>query len=616
MEKTESEHQEPLADYSPEAVERLGFVAQLRKRRVIQVLLIYLAVAFGATEILLTVAETLKLPDWTQTLVVAFFVAGIPVAAFVAWAFEFTSAGIRVEVASLRGGIAITMAATMLVGLATILFVSGRTEAPPEKPGRGNVFADTVATVAVFPFDSGKDDGLLEGNAFAEEIVMRLGRHADLNVVSTMSTSAPRLLLLQTTGKATALRADYLVTGRIGNDGSIHRIEADMLSANGTTLWSDELRFSTRDASLAKVLSGLTNQIANTADATLPAAETCPPSSSLEALGLYHKARAKLNLGSVEDIEDAVLLLKKALALDAGYSRAWEALASTYVSDKNLNPSVSGPLATDAARRALDLCPSLGIAYSMRVNPREEGDNEIIREELHWLDALAIEPNVSTTISQYARHLSHNGRIRRACQLHQRNFRNHPLRPVPPDIAGQCGEFLTMRQVQAGAPSEGGVESCDNLAAIYFRALHGDNRAEIAKLISQARDANVLCDEIFLVQDPLQLYDAMQADLVARRSIIETARRNYLPTRANAAMVLGIYLADYNLAFEALEIARSRDETIHLTTWWDDSPQAQGFRSDPRFAAVVDDLGLVEYWQRFGWPDGMCSPLGDSVVCQ
>ncbi len=51
-------------------------------------------------------------------------------------------------------------------------------------------------------------------------------------------------------------------------------------------------------------------------------------------------------------------------------------------------------------------------------------------------------------------------------------------------------------------------------------------------------------------------------------------------------------------------------------TWWflwrDDMAT---FRQDPRFANLVTELGLLDYWRENGWPD-VCQPAGDGVICE
>ncbi len=59
-----------------------SFLQELRKRKVVQVAAIYGVVAWGATEIIVTVVDQLFLPQWVSTLAVIGFVVGFPVAIF------------------------------------------------------------------------------------------------------------------------------------------------------------------------------------------------------------------------------------------------------------------------------------------------------------------------------------------------------------------------------------------------------------------------------------------------------------------------------------------------------------------------------------------------------
>lgn len=62
----------------------LTFLAELRKRKVVEVAAIYGAVAWGVTKVVVTVSEQLFLPQWVSTLAVIGFVVGFPVAMFLA----------------------------------------------------------------------------------------------------------------------------------------------------------------------------------------------------------------------------------------------------------------------------------------------------------------------------------------------------------------------------------------------------------------------------------------------------------------------------------------------------------------------------------------------------
>ena len=44
-------------------------------------------------------------------------------------------------------------------------------------------------------------------------------------------------------------------------------------------------------------------------------------------------------------------------------------------------------------------------------------------------------------------------------------------------------------------------------------------------------------------------------------------------------------------------------------------PEMAAFRQAPRFAELVTELGLMDYWREHGWPDA-CQPAGDSLICE
>ncbi|MEX2283861.1 MAG: hypothetical protein WEE89_15355 [Gemmatimonadota bacterium] len=72
----------------------MGFFDELKRRRVIRVVVAYGAVAFAIAQAATSFFPALHLPDWSVTLVVAICLLGFPVAAVLAWAFDITDQGI------------------------------------------------------------------------------------------------------------------------------------------------------------------------------------------------------------------------------------------------------------------------------------------------------------------------------------------------------------------------------------------------------------------------------------------------------------------------------------------------------------------------------------------
>jgi hypothetical protein len=65
-----------------------NFVHELTRRRVVQVALLYFAIAWTVTEVLSFLFSAIPVfPVWSKTLVAVLFVLGFPVAMFLAWRF-------------------------------------------------------------------------------------------------------------------------------------------------------------------------------------------------------------------------------------------------------------------------------------------------------------------------------------------------------------------------------------------------------------------------------------------------------------------------------------------------------------------------------------------------
>ena len=71
-----------------------GFIAELRRRRVIRVGVVYGIVAFTVLQVADILFPALRLPDWALSFTAALAILGFPVAVALAWAFDITSEGV------------------------------------------------------------------------------------------------------------------------------------------------------------------------------------------------------------------------------------------------------------------------------------------------------------------------------------------------------------------------------------------------------------------------------------------------------------------------------------------------------------------------------------------
>ena len=77
-----------------------SFLAELKRRKVYHVAVVYVVVAFALWEGADIAFPRLGLPDWTVTLVLALTLLGFPVALILAWAYELRPEGARLDVPS------------------------------------------------------------------------------------------------------------------------------------------------------------------------------------------------------------------------------------------------------------------------------------------------------------------------------------------------------------------------------------------------------------------------------------------------------------------------------------------------------------------------------------
>ena len=71
------------------------FWQELKRRKVVRVIIVYIAAGFAIIEFVDIVTEPLNLPEWALTLVIVLVAIGFPMAVILAWAYDITPSGIE-----------------------------------------------------------------------------------------------------------------------------------------------------------------------------------------------------------------------------------------------------------------------------------------------------------------------------------------------------------------------------------------------------------------------------------------------------------------------------------------------------------------------------------------
>ena len=480
----------------------------------------------------------------------------------------------------------------------------------------GDALTKPVAVLAVLPFTNLDDDTSTLADVFTLEISDRLSKHPDLYVVSSESTFSPLLASMTPIEKRQALQADHFVSGGISKVAQGYLLDVRLENDKQELLWQDDLRFGEDAASQKGLQRRISKLISERLGTKYLSSEYCEPTDNLEAMEAYHLARLKLNQRGPVKLQEAESLLKKSIALDPEYAHAYQALGVAYLLQERFKPEYRG-LSMELSRKALDRCPSLGIAYKIWV-PRYEGiQNEWIEQEMEWRDSLAMDPNELWLLDNYAQWLVGVGKNHNAETVIRRFYKSNTLQAravvTYAWLMSSIGDHEHVLRL-ADKAEELGDKSCNiPMLRLYIARTHL-TEDDMIKAYDALPDRCRAMTRFIETVGPRVLFSA-KSDMNARKQVLDAAAAIILKV-PNEAVHIGIEFSDLDLAFEAIEVGLEQQIYLRTSTWWENDPQARLLRQDPRFAQLVEKLGYVDYWKEFGWPDGMCTPFGSAFVCE
>jgi len=192
--------------------------AELKRRRVYRVAIVYAAVAFVIWQAAEIAFPALRLPDWTLTLVVVLTILGFPIALILAWAFDVTPEGVKrteplepshVSVRQ-RWPIVATLAViALLIAGGIFWWIRPRVLGPVDP---------SAQVIAVLPFNTSGPGVELLGEGMVDLF------SANLNDVGGIRTVDSRTVMHRWQQRAAAGRLDLegaLALGRDVNAGSV-----------------------------------------------------------------------------------------------------------------------------------------------------------------------------------------------------------------------------------------------------------------------------------------------------------------------------------------------------------------------------------------------------------
>jgi len=352
------------------------FLAELKRRKVTHVAVVYALVGLGVIEGAQMILPTLQL-EAGYPYIVIFVLFGFPIALVFAWAYEITPEGLKKEKdldhSHPRTHIANNKLYFAIIGLLVVslivmtLWPIADWDSPSDGP-----------SIAVLSFinDSGDPDQDYFSSGLTDDIITELSRYAELVVIDRTSTLASDGRSPDVSDMSAALDARYILQGSVRKAGDRIRVTVQLSEAlNGRIEWREDYQrdltvsdlFGLQDELTQQVVNALAGSYGALARAELADARRKPP-KHLDSYDCVLRAYEYLHAHDPPHHLEARDCLEGVVELDPDYPDGWAWLAYLYAEEyhhrRNENPDSydSRDRALEVAERAVSLDPANQVA--------------------------------------------------------------------------------------------------------------------------------------------------------------------------------------------------------------------------------------------------------------
>ena len=296
----------------------------------------------------------------------------------------------------------------------------GRSEALVESYGE--------KSIAVLPFvDMSIDkDQEYMSDGIAEELLNLLAKVPELRVVSRSSAFSYKDKDVNLSQVAQELNVAHILEGSVRKAGNQLRITVQLIEARSDThLWSKTYNHTLEDIFLIQdeIASSVVKALKVTLFGVAPTVEKTDP----EAFALVLQALHFYGQQTPEGMDQALNLLKKALAIDPDYARAWTEMARTYsrqVVIDQMSIQEGEGLILDAIDHALTINPEFAPAHVELGWHAMAYENDLSAAAIHYQRAMDLDPSSTLFASTFLFDL---GRLDEAIALQKENVLRDPV---------------------------------------------------------------------------------------------------------------------------------------------------------------------------------------------
>jgi adenylate cyclase len=578
-----------------------SFVGKLRRRNVVRVGILYLAVCWLILEPVHVVFHMLEVPLWANRLVILLMALGFPVALIFAWVYELTPGGLKttLEIAHAQSigrqtarRLDRAIIAVLAVGISYLLLDKFRlSQRAPTPQSAAAVVQPSVAplprvlekSIAVLPFvdmSEKRDQGYFS-DGLSEELIDLLTKVSDLHVAARTSSFYFKGKPATVADIAKELGVTHVLEGSVRKAGRAVRITVQLIRAdNGYHLWSQTYDRQLND--IFKIQDDIAGAVVQALKVRLLVGNL-PASGEpqhAEAYNLLLQSRFFGRRGAEGDEQRALEYIQRAIALDPDYALPWAWLSSSYDS--------RDPRSRSAAQRALELDSLLPDAHVSLGYVFEYYDWNWKAADAEFKRALALDPNDEHALRANGDLAMRVGRSQEAVKSFKRAADRDPLSPGAMDglgdalrVAGSLPEAETAyRRALVLSPQDYWAHTY--LGMVLFE--RGD-------LESALREVQQSTNESFRLWGLTLVYFAMGRKTDSDQALAELTAKYAQQWPSMVAVAHG-FRNERDTAFDWF--ARAYNQHDPGVTWLKVGPLWRNVRRDPRYAEWLRKLNLQD----------------------
>ena len=459
-----------------------------------------------------------------------------------------------------------------------------------------------VENLAVLPLANLSGDPAQDffADGVTEVLMSRLGMIDSLRVIARSSIASVPAGERDPASLHKRLQAKYAVEGSVQRQGDRIRITARLVDAStGTLRWTDTYERPLGDifALQGEMATAIGNELRATLAGDTRRRLLARQTTSNEAQDAYLQGRYLLYTFSRARLPEAQTWFERAVALDPSYAIAYASLSRTYalMLDADMAPaSELQPLAAAAAARAISLNQDLAetnIAFA-DVKYRFEHDWEAA--DTAYQRALSIAPHASIVLAPYSRFLCAGGRLDEGLEQARAGAQADPLSAEMLSAIAVV-HYYRREYTDALEYYQRAISLSSSFAPAYFgMARVHSAQAEYQRAIDLIRQAMTLLGENSSYLAEMARNQALggwhdAADQTLGRLLLQE-RNGARDVSYEGIGYVYAALGDLDRAFEWLN--RSLDHYFARLLFVKVDPRADPLRNDPRYAALVQRLGL------------------------